>query len=43
MFAVLPHGMAAVAFWRTGQLIKIFWLHATRLSAKMLAPFHARA
>jgi hypothetical protein len=36
LFAVLAHGMAAVAFWRTGQLIKIFWPHAARFSARAL-------
>jgi hypothetical protein len=32
VFAVLAHGMAAVAFWRTGLLIQKLW---GRLGAKL--------
>jgi hypothetical protein len=31
LFAVLAHGMAAVAFWRTGLLLKVFWQSRLRL------------
>lgn len=31
LFAVLAHGMAAVAFWRAGQLIKQVWERVSRI------------
>jgi hypothetical protein len=43
LFAVLAHGMAAVAFWRTGQLLKILWPRAARLPARIAAPLYAQA
>jgi hypothetical protein len=30
LFAVLAHGMAAVAFWRVLQLLRLFWPVVTR-------------
>jgi len=33
-FAVLAHGMAAVAFWRAGRMVKILWGKLTELVMK---------
>jgi len=38
LFAVLAHGMAAVAFWRAGLLVKKVWGRLAPLRSPRLAP-----
>ena len=40
LFAVLAHGMAAVAFWRSGLLLRMIWVRVVpeRLSRRRLTP-----
>jgi hypothetical protein len=36
-FAVLAHGMAAVAFWRAGLLVKLVWKKMMKLNSKQVS------
>jgi hypothetical protein len=36
LFAVLAHGMAAVAFWRAGLMVKLFWGRLALLKRKQI-------
>ncbi len=38
LFAVLAHGMAAVAFWRAGLLISVFYISLMRRASALLRP-----
>jgi hypothetical protein len=42
-FAVLAHGMAAVAFWRTAQLIRLLWPRLALIPATWFASFRTNS
>jgi ABC-type amino acid transport system permease subunit len=42
-FAVLAHGMAAVAFWRAGLMVKLVWIKLTERIFARKIPFRPRA